>query len=241
MTLYGRAENNLPKSFIARPKQLQGFIGFKTEIQVRTVLSFLSWTVYIWTNFRLQRFNFAFLYYYVTSMRAQQFELFTEEVDFSTEELSISTEQIRQVSQQLMIVSAEEPSIYKEQAHSFNTKQLVIVSTEEPSIYTEQAHSFNTKQLVIVSTEEPSIYTEQAHSFYTKQLVIVSNEEPSIYTEQAHSFYTKQLVIASAEKLDFYERGMLLFLWFTHWEISKERPLTLVRNSSISTEHLCIL
>ena len=47
VTLYGRAENNLPKSFIARTKQLQGFTGFKTEIQVRNVLSFL------WNNFSL--------------------------------------------------------------------------------------------------------------------------------------------------------------------------------------------
>ena len=46
--LYGRAENNLPKAFIARTKQLQIFTGFKTEIQVRNVLSFLSWTVYIY-------------------------------------------------------------------------------------------------------------------------------------------------------------------------------------------------
>ena len=45
-------------------------------------------------------------------MRAQQFELFTEEVDFSTEELPISTEQTRQVSQQLVIVSAEELDLY---------------------------------------------------------------------------------------------------------------------------------
>ena len=62
VTLYGRAENNLPKSFIARPKQLQGFTGFKTEIQVRNVLNFLSWTVYIWKKFRLNRFNFAYVY-----------------------------------------------------------------------------------------------------------------------------------------------------------------------------------
>ena len=52
VTLYSRAENNLPKSFISRPKQLQGFTCFKTEIQVSNVLSFLSWTVYIWNNFR---------------------------------------------------------------------------------------------------------------------------------------------------------------------------------------------
>ena len=58
VTLYSRAENNLPKSF----KQLQGFTGFKTEIQVRNVLSFLSWTVYIWNNFRLyNRLNFAYV------------------------------------------------------------------------------------------------------------------------------------------------------------------------------------
>ena len=57
VTLYGRAENNLPKSFIARPKQLQGFTGFKTEIQVRNVLNFLIWTVYIWKKFRLKRLN----------------------------------------------------------------------------------------------------------------------------------------------------------------------------------------
>ena len=41
VTLYGQAENNLPKSFIARPKQLQGFTVFKTEIQVRMYLVFL--------------------------------------------------------------------------------------------------------------------------------------------------------------------------------------------------------
>ena len=45
-------------------------------------------------------------------MRAQQFELSTEEVDFSMEELSISTELVRQVSQQLVIVSAEELDFY---------------------------------------------------------------------------------------------------------------------------------
>ena len=56
MTLYGRVENNLPKSFIARPKQLQVFTGFKTEIQVRNVLSLFTWTVYIWSNFRLDHF-----------------------------------------------------------------------------------------------------------------------------------------------------------------------------------------
>ena len=47
---------------IARPKQLQGFTGFKTEIQVRNVLNFLSWTVYIWKKFRLKRFSFAYVY-----------------------------------------------------------------------------------------------------------------------------------------------------------------------------------
>ena len=62
LTVYGRAENNLPKSFIALPKQLQGFTGFKTEIRVRNVLNFLSWTVYIWKKFRLKRFNFAYVY-----------------------------------------------------------------------------------------------------------------------------------------------------------------------------------
>ena len=46
VTFYGGAENNLPKSFIVPPKQLQGFTGFKTEILVKNVLSFLSWTVY---------------------------------------------------------------------------------------------------------------------------------------------------------------------------------------------------
>ena len=29
--------------------------------QVINALSFISWTVYIWNNFRLERFNFAFL------------------------------------------------------------------------------------------------------------------------------------------------------------------------------------
>ena len=47
------SRKQLAKSFISRPKQLQGFTGFKTEIQVRNVLNFLSWTVYIWNNFRL--------------------------------------------------------------------------------------------------------------------------------------------------------------------------------------------
>ena len=50
--------------------------------------------------------------YPLRQMHAQQFELFTEEVDFSTEELSIFTELVRQVSQQLVIVSAEELNLY---------------------------------------------------------------------------------------------------------------------------------
>ena len=59
VTLYGRAENNLQKSFITRPKQLQGFAGFKTEIQVRSV--FVGRCIF-WNNFGLECFNFAFVY-----------------------------------------------------------------------------------------------------------------------------------------------------------------------------------
>ena len=50
--------------------------------------------------------------YPLRQMRVQQFERFTEEVDFSMEELLISMEQVRQVSQQLVIVSAEELDLY---------------------------------------------------------------------------------------------------------------------------------
>ena len=52
-----------PKTtFIARLKQLQGFTGFKTGIQVRNVLNYLTWTVYIWKKFRFKRFKLAYVY-----------------------------------------------------------------------------------------------------------------------------------------------------------------------------------
>ena len=86
------------------------------------------------------------------------------------------------------------------------------LSTEEVDFSTEE---------LLISTEQMSCFTVACDCLYGRARFIWNRHTP----------YTKQFVIVSTEELDFYGRGMLLFLWFMHWEISKERPLNVVRNS----------